>query len=86
MDPFALAHSARQQIGRQLAETSTGPLALARWSAGAAVATLALANIVGHGRPAEGLFASLNQDARDVLECLSRLPVMVPLAVVLVSL
>jgi hypothetical protein len=86
MVPFGAAESARTQIGRKYVEVSKFALRLARWSAGAVVAVWALRNIGGEGESTGGLFASLNRNARDGLECLSQLPVALPLVVVLVSL
>ncbi len=73
------------QIGRRHSECSQLALRLARWSSGAAVATWAFRNIgVDHG--GHGLFASLNQDAWEALACLARVPVALPLAILLLSL
>jgi hypothetical protein len=86
IDPFGVADSARLQIGRKHVEASRLALQLARWSSGAAVAVWALRNIGADGESSGGLFASLNQDARQGLECLSLLPVALPLVVVFLSL
>jgi hypothetical protein len=65
-------------IGRRHAELSQGARSLARWSAGAVVATWAFRDIaVSHGGP--GLFASLNTDARAGLACLAQVPLLFPL-------
>jgi hypothetical protein len=65
-------------IGRKHAEVSQGARAVARWSAGAVVATWALRDItIAHA--GHGLFASLNADARTGLACLARVPVVFPL-------
>jgi hypothetical protein len=65
-------------IGRSHSKVSQGPRAMARWSAGAVVATWGLRDItIAHS--GAGLFASLNADARTGLACLAQVPVIFPL-------
>jgi hypothetical protein len=65
-------------IGRKHAQLSKGARSLARWSAGAFVATWIFRDIpISHGGP--GLFASLNTDARAGLACLAQVPLVFPL-------
>lgn len=65
-------------IGRRHAELGEAALRIARWSAGAVVATRALRGI-GTGHAGHGLFTSLNADARSTLACLARVPLWLPL-------
>ena len=67
-------------IGRRHAEVSVPARRLARWSAGAAVATWAFAGL-DQRNSGGGLFASLNADARTGLACLAQVPVWIPLVV-----
>lgn len=76
--PVTPVSSLRRQIGHRHREKSEDSRWLARWSSGAAVATWAFANVGGH-QDGHGLFASLNQDARDSLTCLARVPAVLPL-------
>ena len=68
----------RLLIGRKHAEFSEGARSLARWSAGAVVATWVFQDItISHG--GHGLFESLNTDTRVGLACLAQVPVVFPL-------
>ena len=70
----------RTAIGRRHAEVSVAARRLARWSAGAAVATWAFAGL-DQRSSSGGLFASLNTDARTGLACLAQVPIWIPLVV-----
>src|SRR4051812_46327639 len=72
------ADDPRLLIGRKYAEVSHVARRVARWSAGAVVATWAFRNI-GTAHDGHGLFASLNADARTALACLAEVPVVLPL-------
>jgi hypothetical protein len=85
-DRLGMIDDLRAQIGRGHADAWGLPRQLALWSSGAAVATWAFHDIGGHRSRAEGLFGSLNQDARESLECLALVPLGLMLALALVSL
>jgi hypothetical protein len=85
-DRLGTADDLRSQIGRRHAEAWSLQRQLALWSSGAAVATWAFRDIGGHRSSSEGLFASLNQDARETLECLALVPLALMLALALLSL
>jgi hypothetical protein len=72
-------------IGNKYAETAKVGLRLTRWSTGAFVATWAFHGVNTGTNAGDGLFASLNRDARDSLACLALVPAILPLLAMLAS-
>jgi hypothetical protein len=85
MNPPDPTDDLRRQIGKGHGDNSEPYLKLARWSAGAVVATWAFRDLGSHP-DGHGLFSSLNQNARDTLACLSLVPLFLPLVTMAFSL
>ena len=74
-----------RSVGNRYVGHAKFALGLARWSSGAFVATWAFHGINVRPQGEQGLFESINKDARDALACLAVVPAFIPLAAVLIS-